>query len=63
MIVASTIQAVYDGKRWRVIEILWQAETPAEPSTEVFAMNTATGTSFPLNAIHAAARRALPASR
>ena len=27
----NSIQAVYDGKQWHVIEIVWQAETPAEP--------------------------------
>ena len=27
----NSIQAVFDGKRWQVIEILWQAETPADP--------------------------------
>jgi len=27
----NSIQAVYDGKQWRVQEILWQAETPADP--------------------------------
>ena len=27
----NSIQAVNDGTRWRVLEILWQAETPAEP--------------------------------
>jgi hypothetical protein len=27
----NSIQAVYDGKSWKVMEILWQAETPAEP--------------------------------
>lgn len=26
----NSIQAVFDGKRWRVVEILWQAETPEE---------------------------------
>ena len=26
----NSIQAVNDGSRWRVIEILWQAETPSE---------------------------------
>jgi hypothetical protein len=26
----NSIQAVNDGTRWRVMEILWQAETPAE---------------------------------
>jgi hypothetical protein len=27
----NSIQAVFDGKQWHVIEIVWQAETPAEP--------------------------------
>jgi len=27
----NSIQAVYDGKQWHVQEILWQAETPADP--------------------------------
>jgi len=27
----NSIQAVYDGKQWHVIEILWQAEKPADP--------------------------------
>ena len=27
----NSIQAVYDGARWRVIEITWHAETPADP--------------------------------
>lgn len=27
----NSIEAVNDGTRWRVIEILWQAETPEEP--------------------------------
>jgi hypothetical protein len=27
----NSIQAVYDGKAWRIFEILWQAETPEEP--------------------------------
>ena len=26
----NRIQAAFDGKRWRVISILWQAETPEE---------------------------------
>ncbi len=26
----NSIQAVYDGKRWRILEILWQAETSEE---------------------------------
>jgi hypothetical protein len=32
----NSIQAVYDGKQWRVIEIVWQAETPAEPVPEKY---------------------------
>ncbi len=27
----NSIQAVYDGHRWQIIEILWQAQTPADP--------------------------------
>ncbi len=27
----NSIQAVYDGHSWQVIEILWQAELPADP--------------------------------
>jgi len=27
----NSIQAVYDGKNWKVFEILWQAETPDQP--------------------------------
>lgn len=27
----NSIQAVNDGTRWRVLEITWQAETPANP--------------------------------
>jgi hypothetical protein len=27
----NSIQAVFDGKQWKVIEITWQAQTPAEP--------------------------------
>ena len=26
----NSIQAIYDGKRWRIQEVLWQAESPAE---------------------------------
>jgi hypothetical protein len=32
----NSIQAVFDGKRWRVISILWQAETAAEPVPEKY---------------------------
>jgi len=27
----NSIQAVNDGTRWRIFELLWQTETPAEP--------------------------------
>lgn len=27
----NSIQAVYDGQNWKVLEILWQAETPTTP--------------------------------
>jgi hypothetical protein len=27
----NSIQAVFDGQRWRIIEITWHAETPADP--------------------------------
>jgi hypothetical protein len=32
----NSIQAVFDGKRWRVLEILWQAETPDQPIPEKY---------------------------
>jgi hypothetical protein len=32
----NSIQALYDGKRWRIVEILWQAETTAEPVPEKY---------------------------
>jgi hypothetical protein len=32
----NSIQAVFDGKQWRVIEIIWQAETPADPLPEKY---------------------------
>jgi len=28
----NSIQAIYDGKQWQIIEITWQAETPPTPS-------------------------------
>ena len=28
----NSIQAIFDGQRWRVIEITWHAETPADPA-------------------------------
>jgi len=32
----NSIQAIFDGKRWKVIEITWQAETPADPIPEKY---------------------------
>jgi hypothetical protein len=32
----NSIQAVFDGKRWRVSEILWQAESPDLPIPEKY---------------------------
>jgi hypothetical protein len=32
----NSIQAVFDGQRWRVISILWQAETPEERIPEKY---------------------------
>ncbi|MGA9671865.1 MAG: hypothetical protein WBQ94_21815 [Terracidiphilus sp.] len=32
----NSIQAVYDGKQWHVLEIIWQAETPADPVPEKY---------------------------
>ena len=32
----NSIQAVYDGKQWKVFQIFWQAETPAEPIPEKY---------------------------
>ena len=30
----NSIQAVFDGKSWKVISILWQAETPTDPKLQ-----------------------------
>jgi hypothetical protein len=27
----NSIQAIYDGKQWHIIEIVWQAEVPTDP--------------------------------
>jgi hypothetical protein len=27
----NSIQAIFDGKQWHIIEITWQAQTPADP--------------------------------
>jgi hypothetical protein len=32
----NSIQAVFDGRRWRVSEILWQAESPDLPIPEKY---------------------------
>lgn len=32
----NSIQAVFDGHSWHVLQILWQAETPAEPVPEKY---------------------------
>lgn len=32
----NSIQAVFDGKRWRILEIVWQAESPAEKVPEKY---------------------------
>src|ERR1035437_6723214 len=30
----NSIQAIFDGQSWRVINVMWQAETPTEPIPE-----------------------------
>ena len=32
----NSIQAAFDGKRWKIISIEWQAETPTEPVPEKY---------------------------
>lgn len=32
----NSMQAVFDGQRWKLISILWQAETPADPVPEKY---------------------------
>lgn len=32
----NSIQAVFDGKQWHIIQILWQAEVPADPVPEKY---------------------------
>jgi hypothetical protein len=32
----NSIQAIFDGKRWQVIEITWQAQTPSAPVPEKY---------------------------
>ena len=32
----NSIQAIFDGKGWRLVEVMWQAETPTEPIPEKY---------------------------
>jgi len=32
----NSIQAVFDGKQWKVLQIVWQAESPTEPVPEKY---------------------------
>ena len=32
----NSIQAVFDGKQWRILQIVWQAESPAEKVPEKY---------------------------
>ena len=32
----NSIQAINDGQGWRVVNVMWQAETPAEPIPEKY---------------------------
>ena len=32
----NSIQAVFDGKQWHVIEIIWQSQTPSNPVPEKY---------------------------
>jgi hypothetical protein len=32
----NSIQAIFDGERWRVVQVLWQAETPSESIPEKY---------------------------
>jgi hypothetical protein len=32
----NSIQAIFDGKQWHIIEITWQAQTPANPVPEKY---------------------------
>ncbi len=32
----NSIQALFDGQSWRVIEVVWQAESPTEPIPEKY---------------------------
>jgi len=30
----NSVQAIFDGRQWRLIQVLWEAETPTEPIPE-----------------------------
>ena len=30
----NSVQAIFDGQQWRLIQVLWEAETPTEPIPE-----------------------------
>ena len=45
----NSIQAVFDGKSWKVIEILWQAEKPTEPVPAQYLRGTGEANSFPFS--------------
>jgi hypothetical protein len=32
----NSIQAIFDGKQWKIIEIVWQAESPTEKIPEKY---------------------------
>lgn len=32
----NSIQAIFDGQRWLVVNVMWQAETPADPIPEKY---------------------------
>jgi len=32
----NSIQAIFDGHQWHIIQILWQAQTPANPVPEKY---------------------------
>jgi hypothetical protein len=32
----NSIQAIFDGKQWHIVQIIWQAQTPANPVPEKY---------------------------
>jgi hypothetical protein len=32
----NSIQAIFDGKQWHIIQIIWQAQTPTNPVPEKY---------------------------